>query len=161
MPDPLVTTFLADRHVGCPACGYNLHGANADVCPECGIGLVLSLAATDRKPVRVRRLLAAGGVCLLAHGLLSLIESVVRYVLYTLPAGLGMGGIHWIEWLGIAFVLGEIPLGIWIIRLRRREHEFAIGNGLMLRLARVLVWFLTLRLVFPVVTIGWYMVNAI
>ena len=40
---PLLTQFLADRDVTCPRCGYNLHGAASNACPECGDYLQLGL----------------------------------------------------------------------------------------------------------------------
>jgi hypothetical protein len=39
----MVTAFLADRHVACPGCGYDLHGATEGRCPECGEAVVLEV----------------------------------------------------------------------------------------------------------------------
>jgi len=44
----LLVQYLADNHVRCPFCGYCLHGAAGNRCPECGrafrLGLILQSA---------------------------------------------------------------------------------------------------------------------
>jgi hypothetical protein len=44
---PLLQTFLADRDVPCPQCGYNLRNLRADRCPECGEQLVLRVNVAE------------------------------------------------------------------------------------------------------------------
>lgn len=39
----LLQTYLADRDVPCPGCGYNLRGHTGARCPECGVRLVLGV----------------------------------------------------------------------------------------------------------------------
>jgi predicted amidophosphoribosyltransferase len=34
-----IRAHLADNHVACSACGYDLFGLDADACPECGAAL--------------------------------------------------------------------------------------------------------------------------
>ncbi|MBX3315521.1 MAG: hypothetical protein KF902_01510 [Phycisphaeraceae bacterium] len=50
-PDPLAT-YLADRDVRCPSCGYNLRNLASSNCPQCGTSLSPHLctdAARDRR----------------------------------------------------------------------------------------------------------------
>ncbi len=39
--------FLADRHVSCPNCGYDLHGLRNARCPECDLQLALRVNLVD------------------------------------------------------------------------------------------------------------------
>jgi hypothetical protein len=36
-----IATWLADRDVPCPECGYNLRSSTGNMCPECGLRLTL------------------------------------------------------------------------------------------------------------------------
>jgi len=46
--------FLAKNSVGCPACGYELHGLVSETCPECGEELMLPSLMFERpRPVRM------------------------------------------------------------------------------------------------------------
>jgi hypothetical protein len=45
--DVLLHTFLQDRDVPCPLCGYNLRSLSGDRCPECGTGLLLQVGLTE------------------------------------------------------------------------------------------------------------------
>lgn len=46
----MLRTYLAERDVACPLCGYNLRALEGSACPECGHELVLKLDLAD--PVR-------------------------------------------------------------------------------------------------------------
>lgn len=41
----LLLTFIAERDVPCPACGYNLRQLTQPACPECGLTLKLSVGS--------------------------------------------------------------------------------------------------------------------
>jgi hypothetical protein len=43
----LLRTFLADRDVSCPQCGYNLRDLRGRRCPECGEDLVLRVNVAE------------------------------------------------------------------------------------------------------------------
>src|SRR5437016_1347309 len=43
----LLQTFLADRDVPCPQCGYNLRDLRGSRCPECGEDLVLRVTVAE------------------------------------------------------------------------------------------------------------------
>lgn len=45
--DDTLTAYLRDRDVACPACGYNLRGLTANRCPECEMGVVLSVQLAE------------------------------------------------------------------------------------------------------------------
>lgn len=45
----LIQSFLRDRTIGCPACGYNLRGLAGHGCPECGALLELRLASSKTR----------------------------------------------------------------------------------------------------------------
>ncbi|MEZ6242435.1 MAG: hypothetical protein R3B57_05270 [Phycisphaerales bacterium] len=77
-------------HVGetgarCPACGYSLEGLQGDVCPECGVGLRLTLVRRGRSWPWVFGLmgLAIGdGLLTLALGSLVLMVVVAEWYQY-------------------------------------------------------------------------------
>ncbi len=47
VPSPLLTQFLAEQDVPCPACGYSLRGLKGAACPECAQPLVLRVALAE------------------------------------------------------------------------------------------------------------------
>ncbi|MEQ8770093.1 MAG: hypothetical protein RIB60_06245 [Phycisphaerales bacterium] len=42
-----LAAFLAERHVPCPSCRYDLHGLRGTRCPECDLGLELRVNLED------------------------------------------------------------------------------------------------------------------
>jgi hypothetical protein len=40
-------SYLAERDIPCPVCGYNLRNLHSDRCPECGRGLMLQVGTTE------------------------------------------------------------------------------------------------------------------
>lgn len=63
----LLASYLADRDVACPGCGYNLRGCKSQQCPECAESIKLNVThpgAAVITPWLVRtNLLALGGSC--------------------------------------------------------------------------------------------------
>lgn len=47
-PDELAALYLRGRDVPCPGCGYNRRDGTAAACPECGAGLSVGGAVTER-----------------------------------------------------------------------------------------------------------------
>ena len=45
--DTMLTSFLAERDISCPGCGYNLRGLTARSCPECNQGLRLMVGLEE------------------------------------------------------------------------------------------------------------------
>ena len=45
--DEILHSFLRDRDVPCPLCGYNLRNLTGGRCPECGNDLVLRVGVTE------------------------------------------------------------------------------------------------------------------
>jgi hypothetical protein len=43
----MLVSFLRDRDVACPGCGYNLRGLTNDLCPECRQQLVLHVGLSE------------------------------------------------------------------------------------------------------------------
>ncbi len=66
--------FLAGRDVPCPACGYNLRGLAAPVCPECGLTLTVE---GIRRSLRQR-----GGAAVVLAGI-----GVLMFAVIALPTG--------------------------------------------------------------------------
>jgi len=44
--DPLLKSYLAERDVPCPGCGYNLRGLAEEKCPECGLAIELGVCGS-------------------------------------------------------------------------------------------------------------------
>jgi hypothetical protein len=57
----LLNTYLADRDVPCPRCGYNLRGLSGRRCPECGDELTLRIGLVE--PRMTAYLTALGASC--------------------------------------------------------------------------------------------------
>lgn len=43
----MLKTFVADRNVPCPVCGYNLRNLSSPQCPECSAGLEMRVGSAD------------------------------------------------------------------------------------------------------------------
>lgn len=48
-PSDQLRSFLAERDVACPGCGYNLRGLTGDRCPECNEELRLQVGLVEPK----------------------------------------------------------------------------------------------------------------
>jgi hypothetical protein len=111
----LVTAFLMDRDVPCPACGYNLRGAAGIGCPECGQAIEIGVLAAD--PLRRwRRLVVIALAALVADSALTVLSDIyfLLVVLQNAPGGMGAPFL-WRE--GITFVTALIVLVISVRRL--------------------------------------------
>jgi hypothetical protein len=64
----IVTAFLADRHVACPACGYDLHGAADGRCPECGKACHIGIVPDPNSSGPVHRVLRVAAMMLITYG---------------------------------------------------------------------------------------------
>ncbi|MHC5113086.1 MAG: hypothetical protein ACYTGP_01500 [Planctomycetota bacterium] len=57
----LLRSFLGDRDIKCPGCGYNLRGLEATTCPECGDSIALTVTGRRaRVPGHVEGLIGLG-----------------------------------------------------------------------------------------------------
>jgi len=72
---PSLRAFLAERDVPCPACGYNLRGAQDPVCPECGGPVELSIEGRAGARGYVLLLLVVFGWLALVSGMNAARES--------------------------------------------------------------------------------------
>ena len=105
----LLTSYLADRDVPCPRCGYNLRTLQSNQCPECGEELTLRVGLVYPK-------------------LAALITGLVG-----LSAGAGLNGLLLI-YLGIQLALGEMGSNDRFV-LRFLAHNglgFLVEGGLLL-----------------------------
>ncbi|MEZ6234722.1 MAG: hypothetical protein R3B68_11085 [Phycisphaerales bacterium] len=127
--DPLVAAFLAERHVACPTCGYDLHGVGGARCPECGEGLWLRLSASSESPSRAAAAMRRIGVPLLIAGGAFLAYRVAMSITY----GFGIYG-----WLQSSFDLAQtaalVVCGWFAFRapIRPPAHEQRIASTLAL-----------------------------
>jgi hypothetical protein len=112
MPDDaaLVTAFLADRHVACPGCGYDLHGAAGGVCPECGVACRIGIVPRH-EDARTHRVLRMAALALVAGNLVWAVYYPVNVVAYGITFIMGLHSIAYI-------VTAALGLGVGIAALR-------------------------------------------
>ncbi|MEZ6233091.1 MAG: hypothetical protein R3B68_02770 [Phycisphaerales bacterium] len=120
-PDPLLAAVLAERHVACPECAYDLIGVGDGVCPECGVGLRIEIGTGRRSLDRIGAALLGSAIGMLAVGF------------GVLAAVIGVRG--WVgAFLGGLFVFGAIaglraamPNGRTWARLERSAWLACVG----------------------------------
>src|SRR3954454_6328468 len=86
--DPQLLSFVRDRDVECPGCGYNLRNLCNDRCPECGEEIQLGVRLAEPKqaaPIAGLVGLAAG------FGLGGLLLIYIAIVVIFMDQGGGMG----------------------------------------------------------------------
>lgn len=137
-------TYLSDRDVPCPGCGYSLRGLLRDRCPECNQPLVLAVRLAE--PKMVAWIAGLVGLCMGAgfSGLL-LAYAIVQSIFYRNFTGSG----EFFLYTGVPFAI-ELPiLVLWVTR-RRRVMLWPVAARAS---AAVGAWLLTLT-AFVVFTAG-------
>lgn len=75
-------SYLAERDVACPGCGYNLRGLSTDRCPECNQHLELRVSLAEPRLgaylAAVTGVLAGGSLALLFFGMVVVISLVEK-----------------------------------------------------------------------------------
>jgi DNA-directed RNA polymerase subunit RPC12/RpoP len=71
----LLRSYLAERDVPCPKCGYNLRGVEQSKCPECGSAIVFGLVGA-RQTRGIRFAIVLGALCLAAGGLIAISQGL-------------------------------------------------------------------------------------
>jgi len=107
-----LAAFVAESEARCPACGYSLAGLAGEQCPECGVGLRLTLAKRGRSWAWVYGLIGlsiGAGLLTLALAMLVLMLVTAEWYQYTEAAVFG------------AILLGAVAgqslaLSRWIVR---------------------------------------------
>ena len=124
--DAFLVTYLQERDEPCPRCRYNLRGLRSGVCPECGMGLRLGVAA--REPYLwpwLIALLAAAGTS--AIGLLFVVLVIVKG-LPTAPIDRGLRGVIYtyiaVLWAPVPLIAGRRS---FLKRPRRAQVGIAIA----------------------------------
>ena len=145
MPDDaaIITAFLADRHVPCPACGYDLHGASGGVCPECGQRLALNLGSDERETTRLRRAALTIGLTRVVSGVLWLLHQA--YNMWQMAVQFGGGSpfrfMNGYGWIANALIPLQIVFGFWIVARARRGATRRLPLGRVVSAIRlVVVW---------------------
>jgi hypothetical protein len=106
--DALLATFLADRDVPCPRCGYNLRTLLGTRCTECGAELQLGVSAVE--PF-LRPWIAATVVTSISSGIGVLFLAIIFG-----SAGLPPSDWYWV----VAISWACIPLAAALALQRRR-----------------------------------------
>jgi hypothetical protein len=70
-------SFVAERDVACPICGYNLRGMRGPVCPECGAGVDFGVFRKFGPRAKTYRWAQAGAFLCGMAGLTGLIRTSV------------------------------------------------------------------------------------
>lgn len=127
MQDDRLASYLADRDVPCPSCGYNLRNLAASNCPECGEPLEVRL--TPPNALNARYL-----ACVLAMGgAWSVKTTIILAVVLPANAQGWMGSWNTGElFLYIyypAFIALASSIGLALLLPRRGQQWFRRGSG--------------------------------
>lgn len=128
----LLRTYLQDRDVPCPACGYNVRNLTATRCPECGEELALRLAMVEPKQAAIVTGLVGLSAAAGLNGLLLIYAAIV--ILLIRP---GSGGLErFLIINSIGFTVSGITLIVWI----RSWKRLRLMNPLARRLLAIACW---------------------
>jgi DNA-directed RNA polymerase subunit RPC12/RpoP len=133
--DGLLITYLAERDIPCPSCGYNLRALRAGRCPECGLGLLLRVQpAHPRLGAFILGLVGLSG----GFGFSVLLLLFLVFRMFTKSFAPAM--IEVAPLVGMAVLEG--PLLLWWVLARRRTRRWrpvlvwsAAGAGWALSIA--------------------------
>ena len=117
-PDPMLTAYLAGRHVPCPQCGYDLRDSPADRCPECGDALALRLGLAEPRIGT----LVAGLIGLSAGAGLSGLLLVYLFIVFVLRSRGGGPAAPFVAATGIPFVIEAWAVVLWLRYWRRTRR---------------------------------------
>ncbi len=141
----LLASYLADRDVACPGCGYNLRGSSGTCCPECGAPLGFSLGQTAIHR-RELWLIRSALIVLVVHAGVQLVGGTVNLVrVLSYP-----GRIDWL-YCGTVLVSSLACLGVASVAgwLLVRSRRIGLSSG-----RQMYVVFLKLLAVLVVVYLG-------
>ena len=119
MANDLLSIFLRDRDVPCPACAYNLRDLTTSRCPECGHGVALRVGLAERNLKAWVTLLV---VCCLGAGMGLVV--IAMAIIFSILGGVAgfidfLGGPPAVRLALFAF-LAAIPMAAGVLAIRRR-----------------------------------------
>ena len=140
----MLRTFLAERDVSCPGCGYNLRGLAGGACPECNQELVLRVNLVEPRMgawIAVMSGLLAGS----GASLIWLLWIVMMWIRFGPPPSRSLPFV-WIPAItlvvmGTAGALLAFPMGRRWFRGISATHRAVLGIVVWAVLVYVALWF--------------------
>lgn len=119
-PDPLAT-YLANRDVPCPSCGYNVRNLATSNCPECGLPLSVRLDIADpRTGQYLACVLALGGA---AAVMMTILGLTIPFIVNAYTMTYWNTG-EWFLFLWFPFVVAALSISSLCLMLRRRGRAW-------------------------------------
>lgn len=121
----LLLTFVRERDVPCPRCGYNIRNLTQPVCPECHEELKLKVGVAKLKLHWLLLTLAPGTFCAIMMGVFLTMVLVLGP-----PGGMGVEGIMVMSFIGLSGFLTVIG-GRYYRRFLRMSDQAQITWALL------------------------------
>jgi hypothetical protein len=126
----LLSTYLAERDVPCPRCGYNLRALTSGRCPECGDELQLQVGLVEP---RLRAYVALLVACCFGCGGSMLFGAVA---LNCAPSG------WWTEPCAVVLLVQLLLSGVMLLFVLRRRRQFRKASRRVQWTLAVAAWLL-------------------
>jgi len=127
-----LTAYLRERDVPCPACHAPLRNLAADVCPDCGNELALTLGTVDA-PLRTWIPMAVASLASAGVGFF-----MIALVVQNGPPPYQDHAIFWLVW----FFAASVPLAALVILARRRFLRLSRATQQRLSIGYVTIVFI-------------------
>ncbi|GEM_PF-992637 len=155
----LLNSYLTERDIACPSCGYNLRGLVSESCPECRQSLALSL--TLKKPAFWQWLLTIIPLWIVG-GILSLWIAILMFIYWGKIFAILFRQGRWLEveilmlvvYPAVAAML-LIPCAYWFTSTRGRK--WFTTNPRRNRICNIC---LGISITLPVVWIAWFVLTV-
>ena len=110
----LIKSYLADRDVPCPACGYNLRGVEGSKCPECGKGICLSIHPASWTITKLW-LLRLGAIAIICYSGWQVWQAKIDYDGEGWTLGAAPLGLVVRYWASVLVELATTPACLWVL----------------------------------------------
>ncbi len=155
----LLASYLRDRDVPCPGCGYNLRGITTDRCPECSRAIALHVMGAST-PLESTRRLSLWAIWILLAGFVWRLGFQVYFAINTysriLPALPPVQQAFLISSQVSGFIVACVCITLLGRGLRRRSHAQDSDRGkAVLFSIRMLMWSVLIEIIEKAVLYTW------